>query len=296
MWASCNLGANNPTEAGDYFAWGETKTKNSFTENNYAYYNSDTMSYMEIGKDIAGTEYDAANVNLGGGWRMPNYSQMEELKRKCSWNWTKINGVLGYEVTGPNGNSIFLPKVGNKGEYSEHYWSSTQSDLKEAYNGWFSSSQISWPGLGFTDSKSFGRVIRPVISYDDYNGVTDFDDSAVTALVTAYYGGGSIMSNGNTILSGSKLNFYFKNGSSEPVTLTNIKLIDGNGTEGGNLLDSDAIVTAGDTQGYTITLSRNTISPKCRFTYRYNNHVYSVEAAYQSFNWTKSFMHELKAE
>lgn len=35
LWANYNVGASNPEEDGDYFAWGETQTKSTFTLNNY---------------------------------------------------------------------------------------------------------------------------------------------------------------------------------------------------------------------------------------------------------------------
>lgn len=302
MWASCNLGATSPSESGGYYAWGETETKSSYTEKNYAYYNTSTASYTDIGSDISGAGYDAATANLGKGWRMPTYNEMNELVKKCTWTWSQVNGVNGYLVTGTNGNSIFLPAVGEKGFLSSddalYYWTSSKYEYNatSARNLYAFSSGY---GLNYNGSNRpyyVGNSIRPVISYDDHNGTTDYDDSAVISNISAYYGGGSIMSNSGTILSGSKLNFFFKNGSSEEVTMTGIYLIDGNGSEGSNMLTTDVAVPAGDTPGYTITLGKNMTSPKCRFTYRYNNHTYSVEAAYQSFNMAKGKMRELKAE
>lgn len=295
MWASCNLGAKTQTEVGSKYAWGETQTKSSYSKSNYAYYNSSTMTYTNIGKDIAGSEYDAAAVNLGKGWRMPTKAQMYELYSKCTWKWTQINGVNGYMVTGPNKNSIFLPH-GND-TYST-FWTSTfyESRNSNAYYAVFSSDGYSLMDASGSNYRYAGYSIRPVISYDDYNGTTGSDDSAVTSKVSAYYAGGSIMSNGGTILSGSKLNFYFKNGSSEDVLLTGIQIVDGNGNEGNNMLSSDVTVAAGESNGYTITLGKNMTSPICRFTYRYNNHTYTVDAAYQSFNMARGMMRELKAE
>lgn len=117
MWATCNLGASKPTDAGGYYAWGETKEKGSYTENTYTYYNSTTASYTEIGDDIAGTEFDAAYVNLGDGWKIPNKSQFDELIKECNWTWTSKEGVNGYVITGKNGNNIFIPAASMKGSY-----------------------------------------------------------------------------------------------------------------------------------------------------------------------------------
>lgn len=111
-WCSCNVGAESPEEFGDYFAWGETKPKSKYTKETYSYYDSNTAQYIDIGANIEGTEYDAATVNLGSDWRMPTYTEINELKTNCNWEWSQINGKNGYVVTGPNGNSIFLPAAG----------------------------------------------------------------------------------------------------------------------------------------------------------------------------------------
>ena len=40
-WATCNVGANNPEDYGDYFAWGETTTKDTYNWSTYKYCNGD---------------------------------------------------------------------------------------------------------------------------------------------------------------------------------------------------------------------------------------------------------------
>lgn len=307
-WASCNLGATKPEESGGYYAWGETSTKGSYTENTYSYYSKDTQTWINIGNDIAGTSYDAATVNLGRGWKMPTRAQMEELVKNCDWKWGELNGRKGYFISG-NGNTIFMPASGCtdtvygyiilfEGEELA-YWTST-------YHGFGISSTPS--SYAFVSKNSDdkhtilynlwrGISIRPVISYDDADG-TDYDDTPVTSKISSYYAGGSIMSNGSTILSGSKLNFYFKNGSSESVTLTGIQLINGKtNAVGSNLLSSDVTVAAGESPGYTITVGAAGIEdPICRFTYRYNKHTYTTEAKYQSYNFAKGKTTQLMAE
>ena len=120
-WATCNVGASKPEEYGDYFVWGETsKNRNNELYNKY------------IG-DISGNmQYDAARVDWGDSWRLPTMKECEELINKCVWNWTTQGGKSGYVVTGPNGNSIFLPAAGcRKGSYYDigkggYYWNSMQ--------------------------------------------------------------------------------------------------------------------------------------------------------------------------
>ena len=93
--------------------------------------------YEFIGDDISGTEYDAAKANWGRDWRLPTKAELEELKVNCTWSWTTQGGKKGYKVTGPNGNSIFLPAAGHRDGtllYSAgQYWSSTPYDTGNAY-------------------------------------------------------------------------------------------------------------------------------------------------------------------
>ncbi len=103
LWADRNIGADAPEDYGDYFRFGETKP---FTENSPSYI------YDKIEGDIAGTDKDAATVILGEQFRMPTLKQVKELVTECSSEWTTLGGVNGFKVTGPNGNSIFLPAAG----------------------------------------------------------------------------------------------------------------------------------------------------------------------------------------
>ena len=110
-WATCNIGARAPEASGDYFAWGEIKTKKSFSESGSLTYGKKKYSI-----EIAGnSQLDAARANWGGSWRMPTKYECQELIDKCKWELVTVNcvnGVNGYKVTGPNGNNIFLPATG----------------------------------------------------------------------------------------------------------------------------------------------------------------------------------------
>ena len=128
-WATCNVGATKPEAFGDYFAWGETSPKNSYTESNYTY--SNNPSTLPLNKD-------AASVNMGGKWRMPTKKECQELIEKCSLEQITQNGVYGYKVIGPNGNFIFLPAAGyrSRDELSGNgtsgcYWSSSSHKDEE---------------------------------------------------------------------------------------------------------------------------------------------------------------------
>lgn len=162
-WATCNIGAENPEDYGDYYAWGETETKSTYTEENSITYG------VEI-EDISGNpEYDAATANWGSTWRMPTKEDCAELVNECTWQWTTQNGVNGQKVTGPNDNYIFLPAAGYRdgsslfsdGNYG-NYWSSTPADnniydIKAYYLNF---------GDGFEDVdgiyRYYGQTVRPV--------------------------------------------------------------------------------------------------------------------------------------
>ena len=161
-WATCNVGASKPHNYGNYYAWGETTTKSSYTEGN-------SRTYGVSMNDISGNvNYDAARANWGSTWRMPTKAEMEELRNNCTWTWTAQSGINGYKVTGPNGNSIFLTAAGycegtshdRVGEYG-YYWSSSpdESDGSNACSFYFGSG---YHGVHWA-LRNFGRTVRPVL-------------------------------------------------------------------------------------------------------------------------------------
>jgi len=137
LWANMNYGANTEDQTGKYYAWGETTTKDSYTEENYLHRDSETGVYQTIGNngDIAGTNYDAAFINMGNSWQMPSVAQFNELVNSSytTWRWSLVNGVKGFIITskmeGYKDRSIFLPSTGmikgtelRRGSYSGTYW------------------------------------------------------------------------------------------------------------------------------------------------------------------------------
>ncbi len=148
LWATRNVGAAKPEDYGGHFAWGETETKENYNWNNYKWCEGNEWAitkYDPLWYDDPELELedDAAFVNCGPNWRMPSQAQFEELCNDCSWQWTTVNGVNGNLVTGPNGNSIFLPAAGYRSSSSVthegrrgYYWSRTvdYAQAKCAYN------------------------------------------------------------------------------------------------------------------------------------------------------------------
>ena len=175
-WCCCNVGASTPDAYGGYYAWGETSEKSSYDRETYQhcyFIEKDRWGYIDIGDDIAGTDYDAATVNMGASWRMPSKEQIEELINNTSRLWVQVNGVNGALVTGQNGGQIFLPATGYRaddelrqpGSYGS-YWSSTQSkffgtgamslDINAEY------SSILWMDDLGQSQRYFGKSVRPV--------------------------------------------------------------------------------------------------------------------------------------
>lgn len=178
-WATKNVGASSPSDYGDYFAWGETRTKYNYTWENCfdclarnGWGTDDGWSTYKIGgkTSISPTSgHDTARENWGGTWRMPTYAEFEELWEKCYWTWTSQDGHNGYLVTSKiNGNSIFLPAAGwcydtNLSSVGEvgFYWSSTLGS-SYSYNArclrFYSSDRYTDDGC----CRRFGQSVRPV--------------------------------------------------------------------------------------------------------------------------------------
>lgn len=128
LWATCNVGAESYNQNGSYYVYGETMPKQNYTEDTYKFYLKQNGKYYlkkycsslkfatsydyVDGKDKLDPIDDVAHVKWGGDWRIPTVDQLTELINKCKWE--KLND--GVVLTGPNGNSIFLPAAGIKYE------------------------------------------------------------------------------------------------------------------------------------------------------------------------------------
>ena len=172
LWAKTNIGAEKPADDGNYYAWGETTTKSTYSMSNY--FDPDYTTYSINGKTTLEKQHDAACVNWGDSCRMPTKDEFEELCffANCAWTWTSMtnsdgSSINGYKVTSQsNGNSIFLPASGRIDEgLSAHgsyglYWSSMlfPSYSNAAYHLYFYSE---YQGTEH-NSRCSGRTVRPV--------------------------------------------------------------------------------------------------------------------------------------
>lgn len=127
LWATCNVGSNTPEGYGDYYAWGETETKELYDWKSYKYGRFFNEQY-ELNKYCTDSCYgingfvdnlpvlepddDVARVCWGEGWCMPTIGEWEELFLNTTGEWTKLNDVKGWRCTASNGNSLFLPAAG----------------------------------------------------------------------------------------------------------------------------------------------------------------------------------------
>ncbi len=148
-WATTNLGATNPEDYGNYYAWGETTPKATYSWMTYQHCLEDEYLLTKYCFDVShGADGftdglntleavdDAATANWGAGWRMPTRNEMEELRNSCTWEWTSQNGIDGYIARNEStGYSMFLPAAGYLDESGEHsitydgdYWTSSISD------------------------------------------------------------------------------------------------------------------------------------------------------------------------
>lgn len=139
-WASCNVGANDPGEAGNYYMWADLvdRKADGYTTVNYPYITksmvqdkdkdgnlmfdeetgdpimSEVWNYVDLGTSISGNEaYDVARKEWGATWRIPTQEDVQELIANCTFVWTNYKSISGFEITSKiNGGKIFMPAAG----------------------------------------------------------------------------------------------------------------------------------------------------------------------------------------
>ena len=198
-WATTNIGAEKPEEYGYYFWWGDTVgykregdawVATDGSSSNFAF-QDDPISQQTWCKSISTLqsegwivlqdsiyvlvpEHDAAQVQWGGGWRMPTYQELYDLcYNKCDWTWTTMNGVNGYVVCGRDdyaSNSIFIPCAGRgvstslqyAGSYYGFYWSSVPYSAYSDGSAWYLHFHSSDYYTDYYFNRGIGQSVRPV--------------------------------------------------------------------------------------------------------------------------------------
>ena len=183
LWATCNVGADNPEDYGDYFAWGETQPKDTYNWETYQYSNGGffieegefepyltkyctnaSCGYNGFTDNLTTLlpEDDAATANWGPSWRMPTKEEWQELLGNTTVTWIQQNGVNGRLFTAANGNSLFLPAANYAGSIG-FYWSSSLNTGFSNSNAWrlyFDSGHTSVT----RNPRAIGFSVRPVLA------------------------------------------------------------------------------------------------------------------------------------
>ena len=172
LWATCNVGATSPEQAGLYFAWGETTgyTAAQVKAEKHIFRNS-VWSFFKTRK-IKGNitlEQDAAHTYMGGMWRIPTKDECQNLIDNCNVTWTTNyngTGMAGKLFTSKiNGKSVFFPAAGFCQYSSVHiqnvtgfYWLSNWNSTKEAWHLYFNFGNV---GSNY-NYRYFGGSVRGV--------------------------------------------------------------------------------------------------------------------------------------
>ena len=172
LWAKCNLGATTPEGYGNYYAWGETSTKETYNWSTYCYATVDADGNLRtLTKYNTSSEYgtvdhkttleaadDAATAALGTGTRIPTKAEWQELLDNTTAEWTTVNNVYGLKFTATNGNSVFLPAAGIRNNSSlnnvgmfGYYWSSSL---------YADDSDAAWEWVFYSDYQGLGCLGR----------------------------------------------------------------------------------------------------------------------------------------
>ena len=180
-WASLNIGAAKPEDVGEYFAWGETETKEDYSWSSYKWADGAGNKLIKYcskyhpenwagpgepdGKGQLDAEDDVAYVRLGGNWRIPSANEYNELQTECVWEWVCLNGNSGYFITSNTTDGfIFLPAAGLMDGTSltlngtkGYYWANSGNSAYALHMTFYEGFK-SCPGL----ARFCGASIRPV--------------------------------------------------------------------------------------------------------------------------------------
>ncbi len=183
LWATCNIGATTPEGYGDYFAWGETTSKDYYNWSTYQYSydcykwltkycNNSSCGYNGFIDNLTVLQPsdDAAKVNWDAGWSTPTKEQWQELFLNTTHKWTIRNGVNGQLFFASNGQELFLPAAGSRRDDSlddvesdGNYWSSSL-DITSPADGWGFRFNSRGCIMGNDGGRDRGHSVRPVRS------------------------------------------------------------------------------------------------------------------------------------
>jgi hypothetical protein len=146
-WATCNVGSNNPEEAGLYFAWGEldgytledvAAGKKRFYWTDYRFGNKDAMTKYNATDGLTQLELsDDASYQSDNGCRIPNKDELQELIDNTTINYDLLSKKCIKLISKINNNYIIIPIGGSGdgnfiGEYG-YIWSSSLDITQNNY-------------------------------------------------------------------------------------------------------------------------------------------------------------------
>ena len=185
-WAKCNVGAKKETDYGYYFQWGDIEDKSNAdcSWESYKYCNGsfDTLTKYNIfplfgekpdDKTKLDSEDDTARVHMGGDWRMPTQTEIQELLENTENEWIfdyNGTGVSGRKFTSKTDTSkyIFFPAAGgcdqrsvyDVGSYG-YVWSSSLN-ISNPYSAWYLVFNSVNCDMGRFGNRYIGRSVRGV--------------------------------------------------------------------------------------------------------------------------------------
>ena len=199
-WANMNIGASSIYDFGEYFAWGETETKEDkyFTWENYFDTEIVSSKITKMKKfnwrgynSIKGhSTYDVATKRLGGHWRMPTPDEFKELAENCKIQLIhdKAKDIYYWEFIAKNGNSIIVPVCGHRMRYGiirgTYFWTSKLYEHRDndAYAAELSDGFVGAPWAIQHMQRCFGLVVRPVC--DEKSASSNYDKTVKSSSST----------------------------------------------------------------------------------------------------------------
>lgn len=187
LWMRCNIGAENETDFGLYFQFGdivghtgdEALSHSSWStcpgNGGNSSVNTSLLSAWNntnTTNNTLNTLADAAYIHTNGDAKMPTQDQMTELINGTTHVWTTINGINGAKFTNKADSSkyIFFPASGfiadgilkGVGEAGD-VWSGSvsSSDFSKAYR--FAYTMKNWYNCA-PDTRSYGFCVRGVLA------------------------------------------------------------------------------------------------------------------------------------
>lgn len=179
LWATCNVGSDQPEKFGYLFAWGEVELKVVFEWYTYELCHIDSKNRILLDKycnsSLEGVVDNKSEMERiddcvikwwGQKWRMPTMREQDELVNGCHWKWVsdyKGSGMSGSLGTSKfNKKQIFLPASGFRSDYDckkGFYWSSTLMDSRFAHGTY-----VDEKGPYVTrDMRFYGQCVRAVL-------------------------------------------------------------------------------------------------------------------------------------